>query len=131
MPRRVVFKNVAACASVVVKKLAAFTFVLRRARLRGDVGLSVARKTPDAARLPEAKEQNGRRERDHAADDVNEVAVNEVRPEELRERERDSDDEHGGQDFKSLPPPDHRAHEPEGNENGCEGKYATDHRVQV
>src|SRR5205085_4564537 len=100
-------------------------------RLRGDVGLSVARKAPDAARLPEAKEQDSRRERDHAADDVHEVAVNEVRPEELRERERDADDEHGGHDFKSFSPPDHRAHEPEGNEDGGEGEYATDHRVQV
>ena len=97
----------------------------------GGVGFALFGEAPDAFRLPDAEKEEGGDERDDAGGDVHEVAVHVIGPEELRSGERNADDEDGGKDFESFGPTDHGADEPEGKDDGGDGKNAADHGGDV
>ena len=66
-----------------------------------------------------------------AAHDVDEVAVDVIRPEELGEGERNADDQNGREHFEGFLPAHHRAHQPEGHDHRGEGKDAADGCAQI
>ena len=74
---------------------------------------------------------HGRDNRHHAAHDVHQVAVYKIRPEELRQPERDAHYQYGRQHLKSLAPTHHRPHQPERHNHRRERKDAPDHGIQV
>src|SRR4029077_17609087 len=88
-------------------------------------------KAPDFFWFPDEEKRDRRENRDDGAGDVNEVAIDVIRPEKLRDGERNADDENRGEYFESVCPADHRAHEPEGNDDRSERKNAADHRADV
>ncbi len=95
------------------------------------VGFALFRETPDALGLPDAEEEEGGDERDNASGDVDQIAVHEIGPNELGASEGDADNQDGWKDFESFRPTDHSANQPEGNDNGSDGKNAANHGAEI
>src|SRR5260370_2068407 len=70
--------------------------------------LFIVVEAPDFLWLPKMEEGHGRDNRHRAGHDVHQVAVNVVRPEELRESEGETDDQNGGEPLQNTPTTPHR-----------------------
>src|ERR1051325_7684358 len=100
-------------------------------RGRGAWRRLLVREAPHALRPPEPEEDHRRNERHDAAGDVDQVRVHVVGPEVLRQAERSSHHENGGQHLEGLGPPHHGAHQPEGHDDPRDGQDAADHGAQI
>src|SRR6266481_5420599 len=100
--------------------------------LDGGAGLSgvyscFIHETPDPFWLPETQEKKRGSHGDDAGDNVHKIAVHVIGPEPLCGGEGATDDQDGRKDFESFFPTDHRAHQPERNNNGGDRKNKADH----
>ena len=91
----------------------------------------LARIAPDLARLPGFEEQRQRNQGHHAASDVHQRRVSEVRPIELDRREDSSADRQAGPHGERVGPGGHRSHQPERQQHRGPGQDSADHRAQV
>ena len=96
----------------------------------GAFGLVVV-EAPDFFRFPDEEKSNRRENGNDRAGDVDEIAIDVIGPEKLRDGKRYADDENCRENFECVRPSDHGAHEPEGNDDRGEGKNAADHRADV
>src|SRR6266403_976479 len=104
--------------------------------LDGGSGLSgvyswFIRETPDPFWLPETQEKKRGSHGDDAGDNVHKIAVHVIGPEPLCGGEGATDDQDGRKDLKGFPPTDHRADQPERNDDGGDRKNAADHGAEV